>query len=167
MKFSTREDVAAPIDHVFERLSDFDAIERAALRRGVEVARTDRMRTRGPGMTWTIRFDWREKRRRAVVELAEHVPTARLLFDATGQAFTGALAISLIPLSPRRTRMVIEFEFRPRTMAARLVVQSLRLTRGRQNRRFKEQVGGFARHIENGYDAPQAGRDQASRRGGA
>lgn len=155
MKFSTREDVAAPIDHVFARLSDFDVIRRAAMRRGAEVARTDRLHSPGPGMTWNIGFDWRGKRRRAVVELTEYVPPTHLVFDLTGKAFAGMLALSLIPLSPRRTRMAVELEFRPKTMAARLIIQSLRLTRARQNRRFSERVGGFARQIETSYGAPQ------------
>lgn len=151
MKFSTREDIAAPTDHVFDRLSAFEHIRRAALRRGAEVARTDHLRTPGMGMTWNIGFDWRGKRRRAVVELTEYLPPRRLVFDVTGQAFAGMLAISLIQLSPRRTRLLAELEFRPRTMAARLIIQSLRLTRSRLNRRFGERVGGFARLIEAGY----------------
>lgn len=155
MKFSTREDVAATIDHVFARLSDFDVIRRAAMRRGAEVARTDRVHNPGPGMTWNIGFDWRGKQRRAVLELTEYVPPTRLVFDVNGKAFTGMLAISLIPLSPRRTRMAVELEFRPKTMAARLIIQSLRLTRARQSRRFTDRVSGFARQIETGYAASQ------------
>ncbi len=34
MKFSTRKDIDAPIDHVFASVSDFQVYERAAMRRG-------------------------------------------------------------------------------------------------------------------------------------
>lgn len=148
MKFSTREDIAAPIAHVFARLTDFERVERAALRRGAEVARTDQRQTPGPGMAWKVGFAWRGKRRRAAVVLSEYVAPSRLLYEATGKAFEGTLALSLIELSPRRTRVVTELEFRPRTFAARLIVQSLRLTRARLNRRFRDQVAGIARQIE-------------------
>jgi len=41
MKFSTREDVEAPVDYVFGQISDFGAFERQALRRGADVRRLD------------------------------------------------------------------------------------------------------------------------------
>ena len=37
MKFSTKEDIDAPIDAVFDMLCEFDQFERAAMRRGAEV----------------------------------------------------------------------------------------------------------------------------------
>lgn len=38
MKFSTRKDIEAPLKFVFNRISDFAAIERQIMRRGVELA---------------------------------------------------------------------------------------------------------------------------------
>ena len=56
MKLATREDIDAPIEAVFEQLSDFDGFERAALRRGAEV-RAHRRADRhvGAGMAWKRR----------------------------------------------------------------------------------------------------------------
>ena len=45
MKFSSKEDVEAPIEHVFDMLADFDSHQRQAFRRGIQVQRTD---TRAP-----------------------------------------------------------------------------------------------------------------------
>ena len=50
MKFSTREDIEAPIEHVWAQISNFDAFERQALRRGAEIARSDSQGA--PGLTW-------------------------------------------------------------------------------------------------------------------
>ena len=62
MKLSGRTDVQAPVEFVFDAISDFDFWERAALRRGAEVTRTDKLRQPAPGMSWMIRFGWRGRR---------------------------------------------------------------------------------------------------------
>ena len=41
MKFSTREDIEAPVDHVFAEVSDFAGFERRALRHGADITRLD------------------------------------------------------------------------------------------------------------------------------
>ena len=43
MKLVARYDVDVPIDFVWAELTDFEAWERMAIRRGAEVMRTDRM----------------------------------------------------------------------------------------------------------------------------
>ena len=55
MKFSTREDIEAPIAYVFDRVADFPAYERRALRQGAEVS----CRTDGAaqvGTVWDVEF---------------------------------------------------------------------------------------------------------------
>ena len=49
MKLSSRQDIEAPVAFVFDALNDFQAWERAALRRGAEVARTDKMNVTAQG----------------------------------------------------------------------------------------------------------------------
>ncbi|MBC7153867.1 MAG: SRPBCC family protein [Rhodobacteraceae bacterium] len=148
MKLSTREDIDAPIDHVFARVSDFAGFERAALRRGAEVTRADRLTKPAPGMVWKIAFDWRHKRRQMVAELVDFIPPNRQRFDIDSRAIQATLSVDLIPMSPRRTRVAVELEFRPKTLTARLVVQSLRMTRARQTARFRQNVAAFAQEIE-------------------
>jgi len=52
MKFSSREDIEAPISYVFTRLSDVPAFERLAMRRGVQLRRVDRMSDIAVGAAW-------------------------------------------------------------------------------------------------------------------
>ena len=59
MKFSTREDISAPIDQVFQALCDFEAFERLAMRRGAELRRTDTMTRPGVGMQWHVTYSMR------------------------------------------------------------------------------------------------------------
>ena len=59
MKFSAREDIAAPIEQVFASLCDFEGFERQAMRRGAEVQRVDPLTQPGVGMKWQVSFNMR------------------------------------------------------------------------------------------------------------
>ena len=56
MKFSTRTDIAAPVEFVFAQLSDFPGFEAAARRRGAEVTRLDTLAAPGRGCLGMWRF---------------------------------------------------------------------------------------------------------------
>lgn len=148
MKFSTREDIEAPAEAVFAAVSDFAAFERAALRRGVEVARSDPSAAPGPGLTWSVRFRLRGRMRRMVCTLDHFDPPNALVCALDGGSFRGAMTVNLVALSRGRTRMAVQLEIRPQTIAARLMIQTARLSRGRWARRFEERVRAFAAAIE-------------------
>jgi hypothetical protein len=59
----------------------------------------------------------------------------------------------MMSLAPRRTRMTMAVEVRPKTLAARLVLQSMKLARGRLQRRFDVLGGQLANMIEEQYRA--------------
>jgi|TARA_B110000879_G_C10941741_1_gene420139 hypothetical protein len=67
MKFSTKDDIDAPIDVVFQMLCDFETFERAAMRLGAEVQRTDTKSTPGVGTAWRGTFSMRGKRRQVIL----------------------------------------------------------------------------------------------------
>ena len=63
MHLSSRTDIEAPLEFVHAALADFDHWERAGMRRGAEVNRTDKLRSPGVGMSWKVRFQFRGKER--------------------------------------------------------------------------------------------------------
>ena len=50
MRFSSKQDVEAPMEPIFQILTDFETWETAAMRRGIEVERKDTLIQPGAGM---------------------------------------------------------------------------------------------------------------------
>ncbi|WP_412504371.1 SRPBCC family protein [Roseovarius sp. SYSU LYC5161] len=151
MQFGTREDIAAPVDHVFAELSDFHAFERSALRRGADVQRVDTLKAVGPGMAWDISFRLRGKQRKIKMELSAYEPPTRMVFSSRSTSMGGTMTVDLVALSRGRTRMALDIELVPKTLSAKLLVQSLKLARGNLRKRFRLRVADFANDIEDRY----------------
>lgn len=156
MKFSAREDIEAPIERVFAAMTDFQAIELAALRRGVQVSRLDGQTTAAAGASWDIAFRYRGKVRAMVGTVSACEPYERLAFEARAQGYVVTMGFSLLALSRRRTRIVSDMEVRPRSLPARLLLQSARLGRAALVRRYADRMHLMALELED-----RAGRGDA------
>lgn len=151
MKFSTKEDVEAPIDAVFTMLCDFESFERSAMRRGAEVQRVDQMNVPGPGMTWRVAFDLRGKRRELELEMVTFDKPNEMVLESTSPGFLGQMRFELLPLSRSRTRILVELEIKPLNLSARLLVQSLKLAKNTLTRKYKLRVAEQAKAMEERY----------------
>ncbi|MEZ5777863.1 MAG: SRPBCC family protein [Paracoccaceae bacterium] len=148
MKFSTREDIEAPADAVFDALSDFEAFERAAMRRGADVSRIDPVAPIGEGLSWNLRFPVRGKMRRMVCILRRYDRASAIGLHGESNGYLAQLDLTLLALSKGRTRLGVELEIRPRTLPARLMLQSVRLSKSSYSRRFEARVQKFAADLE-------------------
>lgn len=153
MIFETKEDIEAPLDHVFGVLSDFQGFERAAMRRGAEVQRLGDFSEMTVGSAWKIGFNLRGKFREVEVELTEMDVPNRLVFENRSDSIGGHLAVDLVALSRRRTRMALEVELKPQNLSARLLAQSLKLAKSNLNKRFQIRIAEFAKDTEDRYQA--------------
>lgn len=153
MRFATRQDIEAPISEVYRRLTDFEFWERAAMRRGAEVTRTDKLAASGAGMAWAVRFSYRSKQRDMALRLTGLEAPTQLQFAAESAALEGTASVDLIELGARRCRMHVVVEVSPRTLTARLFLQSLRLARARIDRKFDQRIAQLAGDIESRYRA--------------
>ena len=149
MKFSTKEDIDAPIDSVFDMTTDFESFERSAMRRGASVRRVDALRTPGVGMEWDAEFAMRGRRRRLEIKLTDYDPEQGVSATAVSPGLLGHFDVELIALSRTRTRMAVELEIKPQNLSARLFVQSLRLAKANLTKRFKMRVAEYAKMMEN------------------
>lgn len=148
MHFSARTDIEASPDFVFKALTDFDSWERAAMRRGAEVTRTDKLRHPGRGMSWDVRFRFRGKNRLVKLALVEMGEATKLGFSGRGKLLEGDARMELVGLSSKRTRVVMHLDVRPLTLGARLFLQSARLARGKIQARLNKRMAQLAAEIE-------------------
>ncbi len=148
MKFSTNEDIEAPVDAVFEMLCDFESFERSAMRRGAEVQRVDQLPVPGVGMTWQATFELRGKRREMELEIVTFDRPNEIVLESTSPGMLGTTTFELIALSRSRTRVRVELEIKPLTLSSRLLVQSLKLAKNSLGKKFKLRVADYAKTIE-------------------
>lgn len=148
MKFSLRQDILAPIEFVFDRAANFDGHERQALRRGIEVVRTDDLVGTQCGVTWDASFPYRGKQRRVAGELVRFDQPDGYLVCTASSGLKADFDIELVALARNRTRMKIGLDLRPDTIKARLFVQSLKLAKARLDQRFRRRMEKFALEIE-------------------
>jgi uncharacterized protein YndB with AHSA1/START domain len=148
MKFSTREDIEAPIEAVFASITDFDGFERQALRRGAEVTRRDTLSVPNVGAEWQMRFTFRGKERDVNAKLTEFSPPNGFQAKTKSPSLDGVFMVELVALSPRRTRLQVSVDVAPTTLTGRLLVQSLKFAKTNVNKRFAKRVWQFAQDIE-------------------
>lgn len=147
MKFSSKEDIETPIDRVFEQLTNFEMFERAAIRRGVEIERERDTAQPVVGMAWKARFEMRGRSREARVELMHLDRPNTMRFDAIGKGVDGSFFIDLLPLSQRSTRISVVLDIEPKTLSARLLIQSMKLAKTNLTKRFRKKVREFAKTL--------------------
>ncbi len=151
MKFSTREDIEAPIDYVFSRITDFQGFERQALRRGADVQRIDNAPVPVEGSSWDVAFKFRGKDRKLKAIITRLDRPTELRIDTAAIGLDGVTKVELVPLSRNRTRIAVSLDMSPKSLSARLLLQSLKLAKNSLSRRFGMRVTDFAEDVEESY----------------
>lgn len=154
MKLAAKYDVDAPVDFVFRELMDFDAWERMAIRRGAEVVRTDTLAQPGAGMEWLAQFPYRGKPRSARIRLETATPHALLVLKLRSSLIEVDVVIELLDLAVARTRITVKSEVKPKTIAARIYLQTLRLARKKVDATYAQRIAQLAVEMEGRYRRP-------------
>ena len=151
MKLTAKQDIDAPVAFVYRVLTDFDSWERSAMRRGADVNRSDKLRQPGPGMTWIARFFYRGKDRTLTVRVDAMDAPVHLAMAAFSPVVEGQCKLDLLEMSAKRTRLHIVVDTKPKTFAARLYFQSLKLAKGRVERNLQKRTAILAAEIEDRF----------------
>lgn len=148
MKLTGKVDINASAESVFDRLADVTAFGNLIGRKGVASRRTDGGDIPGPGMTWETDFRFRGKDRHMVSQVTRFKRPELLEFDSQTSGFDIAVSVVTVALTPARTRLQVTVEARPRSLGARLLLQSARLGRATLEARFNERIATLGKTLE-------------------
>jgi hypothetical protein len=148
MKFSATQEIALPADAVFARVTDFDMFEEVAERHGVMSVRLDGRGPVRPGCGWSVDFSYRGKIRNLQMEVADLVTPNRMALGGRGGGFEISFLTTVEERGPNLSFLTMETELRPRTLGARLLVNSMRFGKRALMRRYERRVAELARGIE-------------------
>ena len=151
MKLTAKTDLEAPIGFVYEALSDHQSWERDAAERGIRVERPADMPLSGPGAGWMLHLPYRGKLVKLYLRLVREKLHDHLLFEMQSNTVEGEVAMAVMALSPRRTRLHMTIEVTPRTLAARLLLNTLKLAKGRVQGRLDQRLGHMGTVIQSRY----------------
>lgn len=149
MHFSTSEVIHAPRDAVFAAITDFDAIERQVIRAGGTLTRTGGP---GPEATWQGTASFRGTERDFTSRVADWTPPGGYRLASETSGLDALVDLRCIAVNEATTRLEILVDLKPRSMKARILLNSLKLMRSQINARFKQRIRRFADSI-----AEQAG----------
>ncbi|MCC6517938.1 MAG: hypothetical protein IT543_03735, partial [Tabrizicola sp.] len=79
-------------------------------------------------------------------------PGQRLSMVIDSPSIDGVVQIEVMVLSPRRSRLRTDLEIKPKTLAARLFVNTMRLAKGRVQARFEKGLTQLGARIKDRYD---------------
>lgn len=141
MQLDTRHDVDMPAEALFDGIADFDRLERLLIRRGAKVRRV--APAAGSPMAWDLQFNWRGRLRDMRLAVTRYDRPSTIHMQGVSDAFSVALTADVVALSRTRSRLIVNVDVEPRTLKARLIVQTAKLTRTNLNRKFSDRVADY------------------------
>lgn len=141
MELSTRHDVDMPAEALFDAVADFDRLERMMVRRGAQVTRVEP--SAGSTMAWDIAFEWRGRTRELRLQVTSYDRPERVRMHGTSDSFDIDIKADVVALSRYRSRLMLTIGVKARTIKARLMLQTAKLTRNSIDKKFEARVAAY------------------------
>ncbi|WP_195759859.1 SRPBCC family protein [Paracoccus sp. S-4012] len=145
MRFSSSRDVELPAEDLFDAVADIDRLEQVIASRKARVTRLG-PEDGGP-MAWEVEFDWRGRTRNLSARVTRFDRPHLLGMEGAVETLDFRLTAEVVALTRERSRVTIEAEITPRSMKARLLLQTAKLTKSTLDRRFDERVAGYVDRV--------------------
>ncbi len=154
MKFSTREDIDRPIAEVYAFMANFEGFEERIKKRGIKISRMPGVSPPDIGTSWEAPVEWRGRRYDIAATLVNVEPDVCYGIEGKVGGVESLAVVDLVALAKSKTRMFVSLELTPTTLSSRIMLQSLKLTKGSLTKRFKSRVAALADEIRNGASGP-------------
>lgn len=112
----------------------------------------DTLAEKATGMTWNVSGDLRGKRRKVRIELTEYRPDNLLKFFVKSSGIEAFATMESMALTRKQSRIKVTTVLKPKTISARLILQSAKLAKNSMNRKFNHRFWTYANYIENNYN---------------
>lgn len=156
MKITSKCDVGASPDFVFARMSDYEGWERAIARRNTTLVRSPGPIR--PGTTWNTKFRLKGRDRDMLLTLLSETPGRQVHVTLADTSLDVDIIADVVEVAPQGSRMAVSLELRPRNLAARLLIQSLRLAKGKVQGQLDQRVEQWARNVAQQYKMRHAAK---------
>lgn len=157
MKFKVSEDIDAPQPFVFAHLTDFTTLEADLRGRGARLDRVGGWIESAEGVAWEGEVTVREKPRAVAARITSYAPHETCVVDSTIGGMQCHYELNFIALSPQVTRVAAVLDLSAKTMTARLLLQTLKLARGRVLQRLQAMLARQGNAAEAAYRAERSG----------
>lgn len=151
MHFTSKQDINAPIDYVFQHLTNFELYEAHGMRVGATIERLDTFTQIQPGMCWHISGYYRGKKRNVELTLDTYEPVETLKYTCVSKPVDALIELHLTPLSRSETRIKIDIAVKAKQLSARVILQSARIAKNTLDRKFDTRMRNLANKLSEKY----------------
>lgn len=146
--------IAVPQEFAFAAASDFARFERE----GAGGAKFTRIDTGNPvqvGAQWRVDAEFRGRPRRFTIKLVEFSPSNRQVFSTGSSKFDVHVTYEIEATGPESCTLTMRIDTAARSLAGRLIFQTLQLARSRFERYLAEALARMASQMETEYSPKQ------------
>lgn len=145
LTLTVRNEISLPIRAAQAQLTNVNFYQHRAAEAGIVVLPVGPADTPLEQQIWQVDGLIRGRNRSFTLEVAEHRAPVLLSLLARQESMEVRSDLQLFEAGPRLTRATFSLSLRPKSFAAKLLVQSLRLSRPRLTRRLNKRFGQFCR----------------------
>ena len=150
MQFKHSQEIDAPAEYVFARITDFKKFEGHSGPTSFSFKRQGRLPVR-IGTRWDISVPVRGRARRFSAELSEYIPPRTLSYKSASLKYEGVMSLTVKPVSDTSCRLELQVVAKSRSFATSLVFNTIRLARRRINKRTNTEMDKFAKRLAKEY----------------